>query len=106
MKKILILDVDSCYFCPCSSAEVGWLGNITRSLCQVKGEENTVYMDAVSGVPNWCPMSHPLKYVSNEFYIYDTKYLMANLDREINLLKGTKAFEEIMEKQNESNTCD
>lgn len=54
--KILLLDVDSCYFCPCSSAEVGWLGNITRSVCQVKGEENTVYMDAVSGVPNWCPL--------------------------------------------------
>ena len=56
MKKILILDVDSCYFCPCSSAEVGWLGNITRSVCQVKGEENTVYMDGVSGVPDWCPL--------------------------------------------------
>lgn len=56
MKKILILDVDSCYFCPCSSAEVGWLGNITRSVCQVKGEENTVFMDGVSGVPDWCPL--------------------------------------------------
>lgn len=56
MKKILILDVDSCYFCPCSSAEVGWLGNITRSVCQVKGKENTVYMDGVSGVPDWCPL--------------------------------------------------
>ena len=54
--KILLLDVDSCYFCPCSSAEVGWLGNITRSVCQVKGEENTVYMDGVSGVPEWCPL--------------------------------------------------
>lgn len=54
--KILLLDVDSCYFCPCSSAEVGWLGNITRSVCQVKGEENTVYMDGVSGVPDWCPL--------------------------------------------------
>lgn len=56
MKKILIIDVDSCYFCPCSSAEVGWLGNITRSVCQVKGEENTVFMDGVSGVPDWCPL--------------------------------------------------
>ena len=56
MKKILILDVDSCYFCPCSSAEVGWLGNITRSVCQVKGEENTVFMDGVSGMPKWCPL--------------------------------------------------
>ena len=46
--KILILDVDSCYFCPCSSAEVGWFGNITRSVCQVKGEENTVYMDGAN----------------------------------------------------------
>ena len=54
--KILLLDVDSCYFCPCSSAEVGWLGNITRSVCQVKGEENTVYMDGVSGRPKWCPL--------------------------------------------------
>jgi hypothetical protein len=54
--KILLLDVDSCYFCPCSSAEVGWLGDITRSLCQAKGKENTVYMDGVSGVPEWCPL--------------------------------------------------
>lgn len=95
--KILLIDVDSCYFCPCSSAEVGWLGNITRSVCQVKGEENTVYMDGVSGVPKWCPLSHPLKYVSNEFYIYDTKYLMENLDREIELLKGVKEYENRMD---------
>lgn len=94
MKKILILDVDSCYFCPCSSAEVGWLGNITRSICQVKGEENTVYMDGVSGVPEWCPLSHPLKMVSNEFYIYDREYLFANLDREFELLKVVKEYDE------------
>ena len=69
--KILLLDVDSCYFCPCSSAEVGWLGNITRSVCQVKGEENTVYMDGVSGVPKWCPLK-PMPYkftTANEPYI-------------------------------------
>jgi len=40
-----------------------------------------------------CPLIHPLKYVSNDFYIYDTKYLMQNLDREIKLLKGVKDFE-------------
>lgn len=101
MKKILILDVETCWDCPCCYQEFGMLGDIVRAKCQVTGKKNLVYMDAVSGVPEWCPMSHPLKYVSNEFRIYDTKYLMVNLDREINLLKGTKAFEEIMEKQKE-----
>lgn len=67
--KILLLDVDSCYFCPCSSAEVGWLGNITRSVCQVKGEENTVYMDGVSGVPEWCPLN-PLPQKKEETFAY------------------------------------
>ena len=54
-------------------------------------------------VKSYCPLKHPLKHASSDFYIYDTKYLMDNLDREINLLKGTKAFIEFMEKQNESN---
>lgn len=66
MKKILILDVDSCYFCPCSSAEVGWLGNITRSVCQATGEENTVFMDGVSGVPDWCPLKPMPKKINLE----------------------------------------
>ena len=66
--KILLLDVDSCYFCPCSSAEIGWLGNITRSVCQVKGEENTVFMDAVSGVPDWCPLKPMPKRVAEISY--------------------------------------
>ena len=76
--KILLLDVDSCYFCPCSSAEVGWLGNITRSVCQVKGEENTVYMDGVSGVPKWCPLK-PIpnkKEIQNENGYYDLSQLL------------------------------
>lgn len=51
--------------------------------------------------PSWCPLKHPLKYASNDFYIYDTKYLMENLDREINLLKGTKHLKKLWEKQNE-----
>lgn len=43
--------------------------------------------------PSCCPLSHPLKSVSNDFYIYDRKYLMGNLDREIELLKEVKKFE-------------
>ena len=105
MKKILILDVDSCYFCPCSSAEVGWLGNITRSVCQVKGEENTVYMDGVSGVPEWCPLKpmndKALKISNKDFVIYQRDYLMANLDREISLWKSAKEFEEKQNEQDE-----
>ena len=48
-----------------------------------------------------CQLRHPLKEVSNDFYIYDRKYLFDHLDREIGLLKGTKAFEEFMKAREE-----
>lgn len=51
--------------------------------------------------PNWCPLRHSLKDVSSEFYIYDRQYLFDNLDREIDLLKGAKAFEEFMKAREE-----
>ena len=103
MKYVLIVENDdTCYICPLCNPEFGWLGDIKKGVCRRTYDDVTVYLDGVSGRPKWCPLKHPLKYASNDFYIYDTKYLMENLDREINLLKGTKAFEEIMEKQNES----
>ena len=43
-----------------------------------------------------CPLRHPLKEVSSDFYIYDRQYLFDHLNEEIAILKGTKAFEEFM----------
>ena len=53
------------------------------------------------GKPNDCPLKHPLKEVSNDFYIYDTEYLFKNLDREIDLLKSTERFKEYMRNREE-----
>lgn len=93
MKYVLILDNEgNCWDCPCCRQETGMLGDIVRSMCQVTGKENLVYCDGY-GMPKWCPLKHPLKYASNDFYIYDTKYLMENLDREIELLKWVKDYE-------------
>ena len=54
--KILVVDVGTCWDCPCCYQEFGMLGDIVRAKCQVTGKKNLVYMDAVSGVPNWCPL--------------------------------------------------
>lgn len=83
MKAILVIDVPDDFETKTAIAIV-----------DVKNEKG-------EGITAMRPLEHPLKYASNDFYIYDTKYLMENLDREINLLKGTKAFKEFMEKQNE-----
>ena len=53
------------------------------------------------GIRNDCPLRHPLKEVSNDFYIYDTEYLFKNLDREIDLLKSTERFKEYMRNREE-----
>ena len=93
MKAVLVIDMPT----NCSKCKLSYLQGIGESIC------NAVDWD---DRPSWCPLNHPMKYASNEFYIYDTQYLMKNLDREIELLKGTKAFKEIMEKRNESNISD
>ena len=86
-KSILVIDTpNDCYECPCYDHEGG--------ICQASHNWKT---DRENG----CPLSHPLKRVSNDFYIYDRKYLFDHLEREIDLLKGTKAFEEFMKAREE-----
>jgi hypothetical protein len=77
---------NDCYDCPCYDHE----GGICQVSCSWKTDRE-----------NGCPLSHPLKRVSNDFYIYDRKYLFDHLEREIDLLKGTKAFEEFMKAREE-----
>lgn len=48
--------------------------------------------------PKQCPLSHPLKRVGNDFYIYDRNYLLEHLDREIEMLKKAREYE--------SDSCD
>lgn len=88
MKAILVIDLPK----NCAECKLMFLQGIGEGICNAVDWEER---------PSWCPLKHPLKYASNDFYIYDTKYLMENLDREIKMLKGTKAFKEIMEKQKE-----
>lgn len=93
MKAVLVIDMPHmCNECPMCSADTGFLGDITRSECRIANRDNLVYLDGME-VPEWCPLIHSLKYVSKDFYIYDTKYLMENLDREYELLKGVKQYE-------------
>lgn len=100
MKAILVFDdmPSCCTACPFFEFINGDDHDDCRTHCIVKLGQINEYGAEVR--PKWCPLKHPLKYASNDFYIYDTKYLMENLDREINLLKGTKAYKEFMEKQN------
>ena len=91
MKAILVIDIPHCcHDCICADWD--------QCLCKASNREiySHEYMDG--GRQAWCPLKHPLKYASNDFYIYDTKYLMENLDREIELLKGVKEYE--------SHSCD
>lgn len=96
MKSILIFDTPTrCYDCPLyTSIDEGEYGFCDdRNILKQKEAQEKIRFDEK---PKWCLLSHPLKLVSSDFYIYDRKYLLDNLDREIDLLKGAKAFKEFM----------
>lgn len=92
MKAVLVIDMPSA--CDECKFETEML-NCGKPMCVATPYRRERIGDD-STRPSWCPLSHPLKRVSNDFYIYDRKYLFDNLDREIDLLKGAKAFEEFM----------
>lgn len=48
---------------------------------------------AMSKRMDWCPLSHPLKRVGHDYYIYDRKYLLDNLEREMEMLKKVRDYE-------------
>ena len=97
MKAVLVIDMPK--DCPeCPMAHWNKLDEFTG--CDaVSGKKYAIndkeYAES-SSRPTWCPLKHPLKEVSNDFYIYDTEYLFKNLDREIDLLKSTERFKEYM----------
>lgn len=77
MKAVLVIDMPTdCIKCPLAD---GYCWNTFPT----------------KGKADGCPLKHPLKYASNDFYIYDTKYLMENLDREFELLKEVKQNDRI-----------
>lgn len=96
-KSILVFDTPTrCYDCPLYTSiddadEYGFCDD--RNILKQKEAQEKIRFDKK---PKWCPLRHPLKEVSSDFYIYDRKYLLDNLDREIDLLKGAKAFKEFM----------
>lgn len=93
MKSILIIETPTrCYDCPLftsidDSDEYGFCDD-RNILKQEEAQEKIRFNQK----PKWCPLRHPLKEVSSDFYIYDTRYLFDHLDREIELMKGTKDF--------------
>ena len=89
MKVIAILNKPkSCSTCPFNHVEISY------EECRLSKRQLS---DAESlQIPIWCELRHPLKWVSKDFYIYDRKYLIDHLDREIELLQSTKRFEEYM----------
>lgn len=94
-KVILVIDKPkTCLDCPvCTLDEMD--GDY---ICGKTGKCVEEYFDKK---PSWCPLIHPLKEVSNDFYIYDTEYLFKHLDREIDLLKSTERFKEYMRNREE-----
>lgn len=91
-KSILVIETPKvCYVCPCSD-EGCYLCQISRRQLEDDFQERR---------PSWCPLRHPLKEVSNDFYIYDRKFLFDHLNEEIAILKGTKAFKEFMKAREE-----
>lgn len=92
MKAIVLVDhmPDSCFFC-----KYDRYGRYDH-LCGISLKSND---GNANKRPSWCPLIHPLKYGSNDFYIYDRKYLFDNLEREIDLLKKAKRFEEYMKEE-------
>ena len=62
-----------------------------KRLCFNSKEKNNEYL--YKARKEWCPLSHPLKRVGHDYYIYDRKYLLDNLDRETEMLKKAKEYE-------------
>ena len=94
MKAVLVIDKpESCTSCLLGIYNKKWFCLKTNKDIDIADRYHT---------PSWCPLSHPLKSVSSDFYIYDRKFLFDHLDREIELLQSTKRFEEYMKarKQN------
>jgi hypothetical protein len=87
MKAILVIDMPTnCMDCPmCQLSE--WDGEYH---CFAANSDEVNFK---GNKPNWCPLSHPLKRVGYDYYIYDRKYLLDNLDREIEMLKKVKEYE-------------
>lgn len=95
MKAILVIDMPTecieCEFCRVFADD-----KPTETHCTLTAQRNE---DGVNTISKWCPLRHPLKEVNNDFYIYDRKYLFDNLEREIDLLKKAKRFEEYMKEE-------
>ena len=99
-KVILVIDKpNACWECMLCGRGVKERFCIARIYQQ--GNTNDCDIKDVNKVESWCPLKHPLKEVSNDFYIYDTEYLFKNLDREIDLLKSTERFKEYMRNREE-----
>ena len=99
-KVILVIDKpNACWECMLCGRGVKERFCIARIYQQ--GNTNDCDIKDVNKVESWCPLKHPLKEVSNDFYIYDTEYLFKNLDREIDLLKSTERFKEHMRNREE-----
>lgn len=85
MKAMLIIDMpDKCNRCPLY---------ITPQYCGVEFYNHKEVSKYGANKPDWCPLSHPLKRVGHDYYFYDRKYLLDNLDREIEMLKKVKEYE-------------
>ena len=105
-KVILVIDTPTrCFDCPLYTSigdedgsvdEYGFCDD--RNILNQKEAQEKIRFDEK---PTWCPLKHPLKEVSNDFYIYDTEYLFKNLDREIDLLKSAERFKEYMRNREE-----
>ena len=99
-KVILVIDKpNACWECMLCGRGVKERFCIARIYQQ--GNTNDCDIKDVNKVESWCPLKHPLKEVSNDFYIYDTEYLFKNLDREIDLLKSAERFKEYMRNREE-----
>ena len=91
MKAILLIDMPkNCLDCPLN------IPSYDDDFEEIMICNATKLESHYGEIPSWCPLKHPLKEVSNDFYIYDANYLFANLDREISNLKSTERFREYM----------
>ena len=93
MKAVLVIDkAESCTGCMLGIYNKKWLCLAANKDIDISDRYN---------IPAWCPLSHPLKSVDSDFYIYDKKYLFDHLEREIELLQSAKKFKEYMKARKE-----
>ena len=97
MKAILVIDMpEACLDCPFEDFLLNSNKQIVedKPICEL--EPGLGILEDEYDRPSWCPLKpiHALKSVGKDYIVYERQYLYKNLEREYELLKEARDFDE------------